>query len=347
MSDVITKTVIYVDGIGLPLPQSFNWSHPPGPVDEMVTNIQDEFERPIRIQNNYAAGEFEVIAYSNATANDPLPLMDILGFNDTYAYFDTSTETVIHSTTTYDWTEEQSGMLGMPQIPIELRQTEAGVTQAISTAGGGAKDMIAFRFKAAGEDIHRLVILCEDVTGSEVTSVELQVWTDVANEPGALISSTNTPNIAVTVPSDTEDYLELTNLEEDAANDLLDGEELTVGNWYWMVIHADDADTLTLHGTTNQRYTGSDVMVSDDAGSTWTAAGNSMENLVFTLQFYHKYGGHTVEVREYTADKTKYVKNLCQASEVRITGPTYATQKATRVSFKFKSNNAVATKVTS
>jgi len=343
MSDAIIKTKVYINGIGLPLLQSFNWSHHPGPIDVMVPNLSDGFERPIRIMNDYAEGDFEFIAYVNGSANDPIPLMDVLGFNDTYAYFDTATETVIHSTTHYTFTDEDSDAMGRPQVPIELRQTESGVTDTISTADL-ENDMIAFRFKAAGEDIHRLVILCEDATGSEI-SVELQVWSDSAGAPDAIIADTYTPNVTVTVPTGTEDYLAISDLEEGATNALLHDEELTVGTWYWLVLNADDTDVLTLHGTTNERYKNSDVQVSDDGGSTWAAAANSMENMVFTLQFYHKYGGHTVEVYEYISDESKYIKHTCQASNVLIDAPVYATQKATQVKIKFKSNKAVSTKV--
>jgi len=344
MSDAIIKTKVYINGIGLPIPQSFNWTHPPGPVDEMVPTIQDEFERPIRVKDNYAEGDFEVIAYCNYYANDPVPMMDVLGFNDRYSYFDTVTETVIHSSETYGWSDEADGSLGMPQVPIELRQTESGVTGDISN---GANNMMAFRFKAAGEDIHRLVILCEDVTASEVTSLILQVWSDSSGDPDAVIPSSNTPAISITPSSDAEDYLVLTDLEEGATNDLLDGEELTVGDWYWLVVDANHAEALTIHGTVNSRYSGSDVQVSDDGGSTWSAAANSMENMVFTLQFYHKYGGHSVKVYEYNAGEDKYILNDCQACNVLIDAPAYASQKATRVKIKFKSNYAISSKVTS
>lgn len=345
----ITKTKVYINGIGLPLAQSFNWTHPPGPVEEWIPNISDPFERPIPIKENYAEGDFEIIAQVNGDCNDPLEMMDVLGFNDSYSYFDTSTESVLHSSTVYNFTDEASGAMGRPQVPIELRQTNADAVQGIEN-DASAINKVAFRFKAMAEDLHSFSFKAYDISGLDVTSVILEVWSDSSGDPDAKVASTNTvTETGMTITDGTgvgdADWETITDLEEGAANDLLNGQELTVGDWYWIVIEANSANLIYIAGSTTSKYKNSDMQRYDDNDSSWKACANSIIDPCFILQGYHKYGGHTVDIREYTTDESNYIRHLCQASNVVVGQPNYAPQKATRITFKFTSNKAVSSKV--
>jgi hypothetical protein len=187
---------------------------------------------------------------------------------------------------------------------VEIRQTESTASQKIDQESS-EEEAWAQSFVAGGEDIYLIRLKLYNTAGTPVETFDLEIWDDNSGVPNAKVSSTNTVTVNCGAGSDdeTNDYIgalttgttyadatwETIDMS-DSTPDIMDGENLTIGETYWLVIRntTTTTDDLFVNYTSNDRYEGGQCKRDDNIGSSpvWGDAAAGAADLAFIIQFY-------------------------------------------------------------
>ena len=330
---IATKAEVTLNEIRFPLNTAFSWDVPPAPIEEEIEVISDSVKRKVRIQDQYAEGTIEFRGVLRDGSNDPLDIMDAL-LRSHYSYYDTSTSTVVHSSTKYDWDYEVSGNLGVPKKPFELRQVEA-------TADVGFDEVyykISYSFKAGGDLLRLFRFKAREALNGDFTQVYVEIFDDNSGEPGSKLSGSNTVHITGLNPADGSDYTDADWLTIDFdTNDLLGTATLTKGERYHIVLEFDSEESGFLCYSGNNRYQYGDMYRYD---TSWNEVSGACPT--FILQFYNTLGGHNIRIR--TKDGSNYQEYFCEACDVMMSSPDVGPNRSIIFRMKFRTNKVTLTK---
>ncbi len=293
--------------------------------DKKVQTLQvndDNYDHDVELGSYGAAGSVSVWGKDNAYGNDPMPFIDFVSLISGYAQYDTTNDIVEY---TYDSQDaHDTGVYG-PKRLVEIRQTEATASQKIDNEGGDSEAW-AQSFIAAGEDIYAIKLKCYTTAGGPLESFQMEIWSDDgAGKPDAIVASTNTitVNCSGGVDDETNDYigaLDIGAAYTDAVwetidmslslPDIMDGEDLVLGDTYWLIIKetATTTDDLFIAYTTNDNYEGGVCLRDDDVdvAPAWGDAAAGAKDLAFIIQF-EAAAGHQIKIYDYKDSTTGYV----------------------------------------
>ena len=153
----------------------------------------------------------------------------------------------------------------------------------------------------------------------------MEIWSDAANKPNAKVASTNTVTVdcGAGVDTETTDYIGALDIGAGFADgawetidmslslpDIMDGEDLTIGTTYWLVIKetATTTDDLFICYSSNDNYEGGKCLRDDDVdvAPAWGDATAGAEDLTFIIQFQAA-AGHQIKIYDYKDSTTGYV----------------------------------------
>ena len=292
--------------------------------DKKVQTLQvndDNYDHDVELGSHDASGSVSVWGKDNAYGNDPMPLIDFVSLISGYAQYDTTNDIVEY--VYHSQSASVTGTLGPTRL-IEIRQTEATASQKIDNEGGDSEAW-AQSFVAAGEDIYAIKLKCY-TTAAAVESFQMEIWSDDgAGKPNAKVASTNTVTVdcGAGVDTETTDYIGALDIGAGFADaawetidmslslpDIMDGEDLTIGTTYWLVIKetATTTDDLFIAYSSNDNYEGGACLRDDDVdvGPVWGDATAGAEDLTFIIQFEAK-AGHQIKIYDYKDSTTGYV----------------------------------------
>jgi len=269
-----------------------------------------------------ASGSISVWGKDDEYGNDPMPLIDFVSLISGFGQYDTTNDIVEY--VYHSQSASTSGTLGPTRL-IEIRQTEATASQKIDNEGGDSEAW-AQSFVAAGEDIYAIKLKCYTTAAGPLESFQMEIWSDDgAGKPNAKVASTNTVTVNCSggVDDETNDYIGA--LDNGAAYtdavwetidmslslpDIMDGEDLVIGDTYWLIIKetATTTDDLFIAYSSNDNYEGGKCLRDDDVdvGPVWGDATAGAEDLTFIIQFEAK-AGHQIKIYDYKNSTTGYV----------------------------------------
>ena len=249
---------------------------------------------------NMANGSMEMKAMHREHGSDPASLMDVLSFALGHWEYDTATDSL--ALVDDDLTSMTSGEASTGRI-VEIRQTEALGSQKIDNEGGDSEAW-AQSFVAGGEDIYAIKLKCYTTVGGPLESFQMEIWSDSAGLPDAIVASTNTVTVECDTGVDTETTDYIGALDNGSAfghavwetidmslslPDIMDGESLVIGDTYWLVIKetATSTDDLFIAYSTNDNYAGGECKRDDDVdvAPAWGDATAGAKDLCFIIQF--------------------------------------------------------------
>ena len=263
-----------------------------------------------------ASGSISVWGKTSLYGNDPMPLIDFVSLVSGFAQYDTTNDIVEY---TYDSQDAVTPGTYGPNRIIEVRQTEATASQKIDNEGGDSEAW-AQSFVAAGEDIYAIKLKCYTTAAGPLESFQMEIWSDDGgspNKPSAIVASTNTVTVdcGAGVDTETTDYIGALDNGAGFADavwetidmslslpDIMDGEDLTIGTTYWLVIKetATTTDDLFIAYSSNDNYEGGKCLRDDDVdvAPAWGDATAGAEDLAFIIQFKAT-AGHQIKIYDY------------------------------------------------
>jgi hypothetical protein len=317
---------------------------------ENVDIHDHNFGVEIDLDKYNAAGSLTIKAKDNAYGNDPMPLIDFFSLISGYGEYDTTNDVVNY---THDsQSNTTTGTIGPNRI-VEIRQTEATASQKIDNEAG-TSEAWAQSFVAAGEDISAVKLKCYTTAGGPLESFQMEIWSDDgAGKPNAKVASTNTVTVycSAGVDTETDDYIgALTNgaAYTDATwetidmslslPDIMDGEDLVIGDTYWLVMKetATTTDDLFICYSSNDNYEGGKCLRDDDVdvAPAWGDATAGAKDLTFVIQFEAK-AGHQIKIYDYKDATTGYVFTYNGVS-FDTASMNFAAKKAAEATLKWK-----------
>jgi len=338
MGSTVLKHEVYLNGQKLDFVSSFNWETPPQHSFQDIKDIGTVHDRRIQVTTYMkGAGSATVLAPVGMPSNDPMSLMDILGFRQRYTAYNTTTGILEHNTTIYDTSYGSDGTLQKPLVPHEIRQTEANGEIIIDSDGTHTPNtQIAQKFKAHCTDVTTLKLKLRDIVTTQVATLNVEIWSDNSGTPNAILSGAviNETGMSITDGTDYEDAtwvtVDLTGINDTTA--------LVPGTNYWLVLEAAESDPLYINKTTNNRYS---------PGALWKDTGSwsvDSGDLTFILQGTDSYGGHNIIIYDYTSGDTAYRKYVCYGCHVVLDGIGVTSQEQQTANLSFSSEKIEITK---
>lgn len=288
-------------------------------VHTLVVN-DDNYDHDVELGPHTASGSVAIWGKDSEYGNDPMPLIDFVSLISGFGQYDTTNDIVEY---TYDsQSATVTGTMG-PKRTIEIRQTEATASTTIDD--DPTEEAMAQQFIAAGEEITAIKLKLREPVGTDLNSFDLEIWTDSANKPDAILASTNTVTVNCSAGADdeTNDYIgaltehadysgatwEVIDMSE-STPDILDGESLTIGTKYWLVIRntVAAAEDLGICYTTNDNTETGLALGDNDVTNSpvWGDGPANIKDLTFIIQF-EAAAGHQIKIYDYKDSTTGYV----------------------------------------
>jgi len=320
----VLRYSVELNGVRVPITTTINFNTI-GKVMEEVHSLEDPYTKSIEIVDK-VSGTITFKVPAGNYSNDPLTFLETLGHRDMSTIYNTTTES-IEITGSYGYTDLGGGEISEPKIPIEIRQTEATGGTPISSGG---TSMIAIPFKMPTDELTSLKMKWREATDGDVTSCDIELFTDNSGEPGSKVTNSNTLSPTID-PANGASYLSAEYETIDISN-LLGTSTTTIGTKYWIVITATDSDNLYVSHTSNRNYYD---RVMGYSGS-WAYISN-VENFCFILTGTQSLGGHHLKIVGTTQNGT-YIRTY-ELNGCRIVAkpPSPSPQKSTEISFDFTS----------
>jgi len=282
--------------------------------------MDDHFGRNVHLEGYESSGAIGMKAIHQTAGTDPMPFIDALSLTMGYGEYNTTDGVVRMVYDDRSATEESatSGKYG-PKRVFEIRQTDHDTSNGI-TDNTTTDEAWAQQFVAGGEDINAVKLKIYNVTAALVERFDLEIWTDDGSDaPLAQVASTNTVIVNCSAGADDEynayiGALTLGTGHGDAtwetvdmsANtpDIMDGEALSIGTLYWLVIRNVDNggghDLFVNINTSTDEYGGGVAKKDNDiaVSPVWGDAPAGTQDIAFVIQFEAEQG-HTVRVYDY------------------------------------------------
>jgi hypothetical protein len=327
---------IYLNGQAVEFATDFSWDDYPKHLYQIIEPISTVHDHRIKVTNYLKGkGSFTVIPPEGTVSSNPMTLMDLTGLRQKYTTYNTTSEVLEHNSTIYDWDPSDDGSLNQPKVPHEIRQTEA--TGEVAIDSDGSNLYVAQKFRAHCTNLTTLKLPLRDVAGSDVTSLDVEIWSDDSG-PDELLTSAEINETGMTITNGTG-YGDATWVTIDITG-INDTTVLIPGTDYWIVLEGSDTDVLYVNKTINNRYSPGGLMVSDD-GASWS---DETGDLTFILQGTDSYGGHNLIIYDYTQSKTNYIKYTCYGCFVTANTINVASNEAQGIQINFESEQIVRTK---
>lgn len=291
-------------------------------VERETFNCHDDvYDHDIDLPSKYVAdGSITVKGIDNNYGNDPMTALDFFSQLVGFAQYDTATGVVAM---TYDSKDQTTTGLMDGKRTIEIRQVEATASTTIDD--DATEEAMAQQFIAAGEEITAIKLKLREPVGTDLNSFDLEIWSDDGSDkPSAKVASTNTVTVNCSAGSDdeTNDYIGALTEHADytgatwetidmsaSTPDILDGEELTVGTKYWLVIRntVGAGEDLGICYTTNSNTDNGLALGDDDIGTgpVWGDAPAGITDLTYIIQF-EAAEGHEIIIYDYKDSTSGY-----------------------------------------
>lgn len=282
--------------------------------------LDDQFTRSVELDSYMANGTVRIKSKHNIYSSDPMGIGDFFSLIAGYSQYDTANDIIEMVFDSGDQTT--TGLKGPPRI-VEIRQTEATASTTIDD--DATEEALAQQFIAAGEEIIAIKLKLREPVSTDLNSFDLEIWTDDGSDkPDAKLSSTNTVTVNCSAGSDdeTNDYIGALTEAADytgatwetidmsaSTPDILDGESLSIGTKYWLVIRntAAAGEDLGVCYTTNNNFDGGLALGDDNIQSSpvWGDGPANITDLTFVIQFEAS-EGHTMRIYDYDTSSTGY-----------------------------------------
>jgi hypothetical protein len=268
-----------------------------------------------------ATGSVAVWGKDSVYGNDPMPLIDFVSLISGFGQYDTTNDVVKY---TYDSQSAYATGVYGPKRLIEVRQTEGTADDLIDDDPN--EEALAQQFIAAGEDINLIRLLLREPIGTDLNTFDLEIWTDDGSDaPNAKVASTNTVTVNCSGGVDDETNAYIGALTEGAdytsatwetidmsadTPDILDGESLTLGDLYWLVIRNTTAagEDLGVSYTTRTNTLNGIALGDDDVTNSpaWGDGPANITHLAYVIQF-EAAAGHQIKIYDYKDSTSGYV----------------------------------------